>query len=207
MFNHVAPYRYLLPNLYFSVVDIANPDLLACGIRTWISLDIVRFHEEHCQPSSGSAWPACQKNGNRAPIGGGKGRHNLHRVCHTAVTAPTRVGFVVWSRYHHSLLPSLTVPHHTLYTITHCYHHSMLPLLTATITHCYHHSLLPLLTVTITHCYHYSLLELLTVSITHCYHHSLLPLLTVIITHCYYHSLLLSLTITITHCCHYSLLP
>ena len=28
---------------------------------TWISLDIAHFHEEHCQPSSGSAWPACPK--------------------------------------------------------------------------------------------------------------------------------------------------
>ena len=57
MFNHVAPYRYLLPNLYLSVADIANPDLFACGSRTWISLDIARFYKEHCQPSSGSAWP------------------------------------------------------------------------------------------------------------------------------------------------------
>ena len=60
-----------------------------CGGRTWISLDIARFYEEHCQPSSGSAWPACQKNGNWVPIiGSGTGRHNLHRVCQTAVTAP-----------------------------------------------------------------------------------------------------------------------
>ena len=36
------------------------------------------------------------KNGNRASIaGGGKGRHNLHRVCHTTVTAPPRVGCIV----------------------------------------------------------------------------------------------------------------
>ena len=61
MFNPVARYRYLLLNLYLSVADIANPDLLACGSRTWISLDIARFYEEHCQPSSGSAWPACPK--------------------------------------------------------------------------------------------------------------------------------------------------
>ena len=39
------------------------------------------------------------KNGNRAPIaGGGRGRHNLHRVCQTAVTDPPRVGCVVWSQ-------------------------------------------------------------------------------------------------------------
>ena len=73
MFNHVAPYRYLLPNLYLSVADIANPDLFACGSRTWISLDIARFYEEHCQSSSGSAWPDCPKNGNRAPITGAGG--------------------------------------------------------------------------------------------------------------------------------------
>ena len=61
MYNPVAPYRSLLPNLYLSVADIANPDLFACGGRTWTSLDIARFYEEHCQLSSGSAWPACPK--------------------------------------------------------------------------------------------------------------------------------------------------
>ena len=49
MFNPVAPYRYRLPNLYLSVAD---PDLLACGSGTWISLDIACFYEEHCQPSN-----------------------------------------------------------------------------------------------------------------------------------------------------------
>ena len=58
MFNLVAPYRYLLPILYLSVTDIANPDLFACVSRTWISFDIGHFYEEHCQPSSESAWPA-----------------------------------------------------------------------------------------------------------------------------------------------------
>ena len=42
----LAPYRYLLPTVYLSVADIANPDLLACGCRTWISLDIARFYDE-----------------------------------------------------------------------------------------------------------------------------------------------------------------
>ena len=80
------------PNLYLSVADIANPDLFACSNWTWISLDIAHFYEEHCQPSSGSAWPACPK-GNRAHIvGGGRGRHNLHRVCQTALTASPCVG-------------------------------------------------------------------------------------------------------------------
>ena len=35
---------------------------------------------------------------NRASIaGGGRGRHNLHRVCRTIVTAPPRVACVFWS--------------------------------------------------------------------------------------------------------------
>ena len=55
MFNHVIPYRYLFSNLNLFVIDIVNPDLFAGGSRTWISLDIARFYEEHCQPSSGSA--------------------------------------------------------------------------------------------------------------------------------------------------------
>ena len=89
MFNHVARYRFLLPNLYLSVADIANPDLFACGSRTWISLDIAGH-------SAGPHGRLAPKNSNRGPIaGGGRGRHNLHRVCQTAVTAPPRVGCVV----------------------------------------------------------------------------------------------------------------
>ena len=40
----------------------------------WIGLDITRFCEQQRQPSSGSAWPACPKNGKS----GGEVRHNLH---------------------------------------------------------------------------------------------------------------------------------
>ena len=68
MFNPMEPYRYLLPNLYLSVADITNPDLFARGSWTWISLDIARLYEEHCQLSSGSAWPACQKPVIGAPL-------------------------------------------------------------------------------------------------------------------------------------------
>ena len=115
MFNPVAPYRYLLLNLYLYVADIANPDLLACGSRTWISLDIDRFYAEHFQPSSGSAWPACQKNGNRAPIaGGGRGRHNLDGVCQTA---PPRLGCVVWNHSQHIPQQPQSQPNYKHYTI------------------------------------------------------------------------------------------
>ena len=68
-----ASYRVLICGRY------RKPDLFVCGCRTWIYRDITRFHEEQCQPSSGSAWPACPKTVNLAPIaGGGKYRHNLH---------------------------------------------------------------------------------------------------------------------------------
>ena len=77
MFNPVAPYRYLLPNLHLSVADIANPDLLACGSRTWIRLDIGRFYEEHCQPSSGSAWLACPKTVIGLPLLGAGGVNTI----------------------------------------------------------------------------------------------------------------------------------
>ena len=51
VFNHVAPYRYLLPNMYLSVADITNLDFLGCCCRTWMSLVIARFCEEQCEPS------------------------------------------------------------------------------------------------------------------------------------------------------------
>ena len=46
MFNPVAPYRYLLPNLYFYVADIANPGLFVCSSRIWIRLDNGRFYNQ-----------------------------------------------------------------------------------------------------------------------------------------------------------------
>ena len=61
VFNHVAPYRYMLPTVYLSMTYIANPDLFACGCRTWICLDISHFHKKKCHPSRGSAWLSCPK--------------------------------------------------------------------------------------------------------------------------------------------------
>ena len=59
VFNHVAPYGYLLSDMYLFMADITNPDFLVLSCRTWIGLDITRFCEQQRQPSSGSAWPAC----------------------------------------------------------------------------------------------------------------------------------------------------
>ena len=55
VFNPVAPYGYMLSDMYLFMADIANPDLFVCVCRTWICLDITRFYEEQRQPSSGSA--------------------------------------------------------------------------------------------------------------------------------------------------------
>ena len=56
VFNHVAPYGYLLPNMYLFITDITNPD------------SIVGPHDR-----------ISQKTANQAPIvGGGKVRPNFH---------------------------------------------------------------------------------------------------------------------------------
>ena len=79
VFNPVAPYGYLLSDMYLFMADITNPDFLVWSCRTWIGLDITRFCEQQRQPSRGSAWPACPKTVNRVLIaGGGEVRHNLH---------------------------------------------------------------------------------------------------------------------------------
>ena len=94
MFNHVAPYRYLLPTVYLFVADIANPDLFVCCCRTWICLDIARFYEEQCQPSSVSTWLACQlsppQTVNRAPITWDGGFDTIYTaVCHNCCDSST----------------------------------------------------------------------------------------------------------------------
>ena len=49
---------YLLHNLYLSVADIANAELFMCVCRTWICLDIFRFHEEQYHPADSHDWLA-----------------------------------------------------------------------------------------------------------------------------------------------------
>ena len=50
VFNPVAPYGYLLSDMYLFMADITNPDLL-----TWIGLDVTRFCEHQRQPCRGAA--------------------------------------------------------------------------------------------------------------------------------------------------------
>ena len=74
VFNPVAPYGYLLSDLYLFMADITNPDFLVC--RTWIGLAFVSSSASH---PAGPLSRHAQKTVNRAPIaGGGEVRHNLH---------------------------------------------------------------------------------------------------------------------------------
>ena len=80
MFNPVEPYRCLLTTVYLSVSDIANPDLFACGCRTWISLYITCFHKKR---EIGSPL-----------LGAGV----TSTICQKVETAPSLVSCVVWSK-------------------------------------------------------------------------------------------------------------
>ena len=89
MFNHVAPYGYLLPDMYLFIADIADPDSLVRCCRTCICLNITLFYEDQRQASSGFA----------------SGSHYWGREVSTqfsqqfvsAVTAPLHVDCVDWS--------------------------------------------------------------------------------------------------------------
>ena len=79
VFNPVAPYGYLLSDMYLFMADITNPDFLVLSCRTWIGLDITRFCEQQRSHPAGPHGRLAQKTVNRAPIaGGGEVRHNLH---------------------------------------------------------------------------------------------------------------------------------
>ena len=125
VFNPVAPYGYLLSDMYLFMADITNPDFLVWSCRTWIGLDITRFCEQQRQPSIGSAWPACPKNGKSGPHCWGRGGSTqFAQQFEFAVTAPPLVGCVVWSlqasvynaitvRMSHSSTPSIFKAHLT----------------------------------------------------------------------------------------------
>ena len=57
VFNPVAPYGYLLSDMYLFMADITNPDCILFinyNCRTWIGLDIPHFCEQQRQPSIGA---------------------------------------------------------------------------------------------------------------------------------------------------------
>ena len=111
VFNPVAPYRYLLSTVYLFRADIANPDLFVCSCCTWICLEITRLYEEQRQPSSGSAWSACQNIVNRAPIE--FPAQFAHLLAKRAVIAPPLVGCVVWSIIRRINIAIVKIYYHT----------------------------------------------------------------------------------------------
>ena len=79
LFNPVAPYGYLLPNVYFIMADIENPYSFVCVCRFWICLDITRFYEEAPAIQLVRMAGLPQKTVNQDPIfGAGRVGHNLH---------------------------------------------------------------------------------------------------------------------------------
>ena len=87
VFSPVAPYGYLLYNMYLFTTDIANPDFCL------LLLDL-----DQRQASSVFAWPACPKNGKSGPqCWGREGSTQFAQEFVTAVTAPPLVDGVVWS--------------------------------------------------------------------------------------------------------------
>ena len=53
MFNPVAPYQYLFSNMYLSVADITNPDILGCCCQTWIVLTSPAFLRSSARHTAG----------------------------------------------------------------------------------------------------------------------------------------------------------
>ena len=95
---HLMDNGYLLSDMYLFMADITNPDFLVPSCRTWIGLDITSFCEQQHQPSSGSSWPACPKNGKSGTHCWGRGGSTQFALqLESAVTAPPLVGCFVWS--------------------------------------------------------------------------------------------------------------
>ena len=73
-----------------------------------------RFCEQQRQPSSGSAWPACPKNGKSGPhCWGRESSTQFAQQLESTVTAPPLVGCVVWSQSSMSSSASETETNHT----------------------------------------------------------------------------------------------
>ena len=79
---------------------ILQIQICLCGCRTLICIDIIRFYEEQCQPSSGSAWATCPKNGKSGTHYWGRrvSAQFAQQSARTAVTAPPIVRCFDWSQ-------------------------------------------------------------------------------------------------------------
>ena len=77
VFNPVAPYGYLLSDMYLFMADITNPDFLVVG--PGLASTSPAFVSSSASHPAGPHGRHAQKTVYRAPIaGGGEVRHNLH---------------------------------------------------------------------------------------------------------------------------------
>ena len=79
VFNPVAPYGYLLSDMYLFMADITNPDFLVNVVGPGLVSTSPAFVSSNASHPAGPHGRHAQKTVNRAPIaGGGEVRHNLH---------------------------------------------------------------------------------------------------------------------------------
>ena len=79
VFNPVAPYGYLLSDMYLFMADITNPDLFFKVVGPGLVSTSPTFVSSSASHSAGPHGRHAKKTVNRASIaGGGKVRHNLH---------------------------------------------------------------------------------------------------------------------------------
>ena len=79
MFNPVAPYGYLLLNMYLFIADITNPESFVYVVGPGLVSTSTAFVRSSASHPAGLHYRLAQKTVNRAPISGiGKVRHNLH---------------------------------------------------------------------------------------------------------------------------------
>ena len=96
MFNYVAPYRYLLPNMYLSVTDNANPYFFGIVVGAGLVSTSTAFMRSSAIHPAGPH-DRLAKEVNRAPNAGAGGVESICTAdCQTAVTAPLCVGCVDW---------------------------------------------------------------------------------------------------------------
>ena len=74
VFNPVAPYGYLLPNVYLFMADIANPDLFVEPGFVSTSPAFMRNSANH---PAGPHGRLCKKNVNRVPLLGAGGSDTI----------------------------------------------------------------------------------------------------------------------------------
>ena len=98
MFNHVALYRYLLPNMYLSMTKIEIQTFLAVVFGLELVSTSPAFMRSSVSHAAGLHGRLAKKTVNRAPMAGDrKGRHNLHNGLLDRCDISNACRLVVWS--------------------------------------------------------------------------------------------------------------